>query len=145
MSCKKEHKIIVYFFIAGFDIDPDEIEDKIGIKATPVKGKAKTKTMRAGNRRPGYWSINTKGKVESEDVNEHFSYLFAMLFPKRETIVELSRNWEISFDVFWTSTRLFAGDGPQLSKETCAGVAQFNAEIGFDIYPEPDDGENKVV
>lgn len=63
--------------------------------------------------------ISSKGRVESQDINDHINSLLVVLLPHRATFLQSVSDMrgETYFDVLWTSNCLYAGTGPVISWE----------------------------
>ncbi len=118
-------RVAVSFHLSSPNLEPDIVTRALGIAAELVSVPPSTH---------GFWSISSKDKIASKDINEHFRYLLRTLLPVRETILEFAKDGETYFDVLWQSSYLYAGTGPEIAVDCIAGICQLNAGLGFDIY-----------
>ncbi len=138
----------VDFELSSPSLDPSVVTATLGIlpdrswnlgeEPLTANGKAKL-----APREDGLWVLSSENKIQGDesvvkDINDHLHYLLDRLLPYQKPIQEFAKDGDIFFDVLWTSRRLFAGDGPQISKQCLAGIAALGADIGFDIYPIDD-------
>lgn len=134
-------KVRVGFIISGESLDHQKVTDALGIQPDLYANRGDTKVIgkAVGIHNEGFWRIDTQGKVDSKDVNDHLHYLLSLLLPHKDIILELAKNGETHFDVIWKSTYLYAGTGPLIDKECLSGIGQLNAGMGFDIYQVEDE------
>lgn len=130
----------VSFSVSALNLDPAEFTSTIGVQPISTAKRGDERRNYVGNiispHEEGYWKLSSEGKVNSKDINEHFSFLLKILLPHRKEILRLVKelNGEADFDLIWQSSYLHAGTGPLLSLEIVKGVSQLGAAIGFDIY-----------
>jgi Domain of unknown function (DUF4279) len=134
-------RVGVDFVVSAKDLDPNimtrviQVEPassaKCGDERKDYKGRPLPKPSDEG-----FWTISSKEKILSKDVNEHCIFLLGLLLPHQDSILDILRNinGNAYFDILWESSYLYAGTGPILSKEVIKGICLLNASIGFDIY-----------
>lgn len=66
---------------------------------------------------------------KSLDVNVHIREV-----ARRIKELPLKNRTKGHFDIYYKGKRMFAGDGPAISRESIKLIAKVNAEIGQDIY-----------
>jgi hypothetical protein len=136
-------RVEVGFIISGVNVQPDVISKALNLNPDQYAAKGddnhNAKGQLLGEHAEGFWRIETKGKVESKDINDHFQYLLSLLLPHYESILQFAEAGETFFDVLWQSTYLYAGTGPLINKEHLQGVALLDAGLGFDIYQIDED------
>jgi hypothetical protein len=130
--------VAVRFSVSAPDLDPAVVTAAIGIvpHVSALRGdERRNKSGAILNPEPeGIWALETRGRLDSKDINEHFHYLHERLQPHAETLRRLSVGGETFFDVLWKSTYLYAGTGPLLDAASIGGIAELGAGLGFDIY-----------
>lgn len=136
--------VAVTFSVSARDLDPDAVTAATRLAADDAARRGDVRLNRAGvPRRPepdGWWALETRGKVASKDVREHFRYLHERLLPHAEALRAFAGDGgETFFDVFWQSTYLYAGTGPLLDPASLTGIAALGAGMGFDIYQVDED------
>jgi hypothetical protein len=131
-------KVEVGFVISGVNLDPKTITSALGLQPDFFAARGdERRNIKGALLTPydeGFWRLDTTGKVQSKDINDHFRYLLSLLLPHRESILELSREGETYFDILWQSTYLYAGTGPIIDRDCLQGVGQLQASMGFEIY-----------
>jgi hypothetical protein len=139
-------KVAVGFIISGKNLNPQEITNALGLQpdlsATRGDEQRNLKGALLAPYDAGFWRLDTKAKVQSKDINDHFRYLLSILLPHRDAILNLSQEGDIYFDVLWQSTYLYAGTGPIIDRDSLQGISQLQASMGFDIY-QIDEEEEK--
>jgi hypothetical protein len=70
-----------------------------------------------------------KSKICSIDVNDHIAMVIEEV--KHNDMIDLSSG---RIDVFYRGKRMFAGDGPHISRESISMIAAINAELCIDGY-----------
>ena len=139
-------KVHVRFIISGESLDHKQVTDALGIKPDVCANRGDTKVIgkAVSVHSEGFWRIDTQGKVDSKDINDHLKFLLSLLLPHKDVILEMAQNGETYFDIVWKSTYLYAGTGPLIDKECLSGMSQLNAGMGFDIYQVDDDEPSKT-
>ena len=131
-------RVEVGFVISGVNIDPRAITHALGLQPDLSAARGDERRNFKGTLLPphdeGFWRLDTSGKVQSKDINDHFRYLLSLLLPRQESILKLSQDGETNFDILWQSTYLYAGTGPVIDWDCLQGVSQLHAGMGFDIY-----------
>jgi hypothetical protein len=129
-------EVAVYFDLTAPDLDPESVSVVLGGSHRSARRGDERRNVKGQVLRPhdeGWLQINTRGRVDSKDVNKHFRWLLERLLPHRDQVLGFA-NGETYFGVLWKSTYLYAGTGPMLDRDVVAGAAKLHAEIGFDIY-----------
>jgi hypothetical protein len=134
-------KVRVGFIISGENLDHQKVTNALGLKPDLCANRGDTKIIgkAVSVHSEGFWRIDTQGKVNSKDINDHLNFLLSILLPHKDIILEMAQNGETFFDVLWKSTYLYAGTGPLIDRECLSGIGQLNAGMGFDIYQVDDD------
>jgi len=131
-------RVRVGFILSGPNLDPRLVTDTLCIQPTNSAQRGEVRHNAEGvllaPHVEGFWRVDTEGRVSSKDINDHLTYLLALLLPHRKTILMFRRGGEAYFDVLWESTYLHAGTGPLINQECLSGVARLGAGMGFDIY-----------
>jgi hypothetical protein len=133
-------RVKVEFCLSAFELEPATITDWTGIQPDKMARRGDERRNYKGDllapHDEGFWAISSAGKVHSKDINDHLNFLLELLLPHRETLLRVINeiNGEAYFDVLWTSSYLYAGTGPIISREALQGMSNLGASIGFDIY-----------
>ena len=125
------------------NLTPQDVTATLGIEPDSSASRGDEQRNIAGKlmkpHTEGYWRIDTKGKVQSKDINDHFRFLLSLLLPHTKSILKFAQDGETYFDVLWQSTYLYAGTGPVIDSECLQGVSELQAGMGFDIYQIDED------
>lgn len=131
--------VAVTFSVSAPDLDPDAVTAATGLQPDDSARRGDVRRNRAGTPlRPeaeGWWALGTRGKLESNDVREHFRYLRERLLLHAEALRDFARGGETFFDVFWQSTYLYAGTGPLLDAADLAGGGGSGSRNGLRHLP----------
>ena len=135
-------RVQVSFVLSATDLDPDEVTEMTGLTPDESAKRGDERRNYKGQlitpHKEGFWIISSQGKVESKDINDHFDFLLDILLPHRKTFLQIidELNGETYFDVLWTSSYLYAGTGPLISRQALRGISELGASMGFDIYQD---------
>ena len=142
-------RVKVGFILSGEKLSPAEITESLGIEPDHSANRGDERRGYRGvliaPHSEGFWRIDTEGKVQSKDINDHLRFLLGRLLPHEEKIVRfVEAGYESFVDVLWESTYLYAGTGPLIESECIVGIGRLKAGMGFDIYQidEPDEEHN---
>jgi hypothetical protein len=135
-------RVCVDFYLSSPSLDPSKVTEALGLQPDKSAKRGDERSNYAGNllspHEEGFWVLSSKGKVngklQSKDINDHIMFLLKLLLPHRENILRFAEGGETSFSVLWESSYLYAGTGPDISRECIEGISQLGAGIGFDIY-----------
>ena len=135
-------RVKVDFSLSALDLDPGAISLVTGLKPDRAAKRGDERRNHKGQllspHDEGFWMISSSSRVESKDINDHIDSLLTLLLPHRETFLQVVEQMkgEAFFDVLWTSSYLYAGTGPLISREALRGMSDLGASIGFDIYQD---------
>lgn len=131
-------RVKVAFSISGPNINPQKVTEALGIQPDSSVSCGDDHRNFKGElieiHSEDFWQIDTKDKVNSKDINDHFHYLLSKLLSHTEAILKFAQDGETYFDILWESSYLYAGTGPVISRENLQGISQLQAGMGFDIY-----------
>ena len=139
---------MVDFCLSARDLDPDVITQATGLEPYRSAKLGDERRNYAGNlvspHDEGFWTLSSKGRVESKDINLHINSLLELLLPHQQTFIQVltEMDGKTYFDVLWTSNYLYAGTGPMISRAMLRGMSDLGASIGFDIYADPADSSD---
>lgn len=82
----------------------------------------------------GVWFFQTKGKVKSQNLEVHSSYLFKKIKRISKLFYKTVKdeNLQTSIRCFWMSK--YGHRGPEISKETLKLIANLGLKLEFDFY-----------
>lgn len=135
-------RVEVSFFLSATNLDPHEVTKITGLNPDKIAKRGDERRNYKGQvispHEEGFWMITSQGKVKSKDINAHFDFLLAMLLPHRKKFLQIleEMSGETLFDVLWTSSYLYAGTGPMISRKALHGISELGASMGFDIYQD---------
>jgi hypothetical protein len=135
-------RVGVDFYLSLPSLDPSKVTEGLGLQPDESAKRGDERKNYAGDllspHEEGFWVLSSKGKVngelQSKDINEHIMFLLKLLLPHRESILRFAAGGETYFSVLWESSYLYAGTGPDISRECIEGISQLGAGLGFDIY-----------
>jgi hypothetical protein len=113
------------------DIEPDIIENRLGLLATkmiPIDPNSRYRPRRESH----LWSWTTEGIIDSTDNVEHINAILQLLEGKESLLSELRKDG-CATDIFcfWISS---GQGGPFLELKTMESLLKFGLEISWDIY-----------
>ena len=133
-----------YFWIEGFQCDPDEIANRLGMSPTEVKLKGESlpgTRVRSKNS----WSVASPLARGDEFIDSHLDALLELISPRAPEIKEIGQECEIGINC----VGYFYGAHPgfHLSRELIQRLSVLELSVDFDLYnycskcdrEEPDD------
>ncbi len=148
MAISDEHashsgRVAVAFVILERNLDPVDISRVIGVLPTACARRDEQRHNGngevVGTWNEGWWKLSTAEHIDSEDINDHFRYLIAVLRPHAQALHVACPDAETFFDVLWEASALRPGTGPMLDPDCIEGASELGGGIGFDIYQLDDE------
>jgi hypothetical protein len=123
-NCEDTHAI---FRVVSSQMDPDVVGRKLGLEADFVRSTASSPL------KFGVWSITSKGRIDSTDLEDHLVYVLDRLQSAGVTgPVEVGRDTRVEFHCYWMSAT--GQGGPVLSAAVLRRIADLAADLDFDFY-----------
>jgi hypothetical protein len=120
--------------LAVYNIDPDLITNKLGLKPTRFIKKGISNIMPSGVERIGRinsWLFSSENEVKSKDLRQHLDWILDMIEPVSKQLFELQRlpDIRIALQCIWWSK--YGEGGPTLWPEQMNRMAKLNLECTF--------------
>jgi hypothetical protein len=134
-------KTCVSLRFAGDKLEPNRISELLGVEPTTAYRKGEIYRRSRGHEvrgRTGLWLLSTRRRIESTELEVHFTYLLTVLFPAGDMrVVEplraLMREEELEADIgcFWHGEH--GAEPPVIPEEIRAAFARIGATIETDF------------
>ena len=127
--------------IFGETLQPEEIEAKLGLKATRthVKGQPRSRRYNVPWRH-SLWSLESP-LSDDHDMADHLKWLLDRLEPRLDVIMALSAEYRV--DLFCGFSSGSGQGGFTLDSTTLARIAKLGVPLVVDLYPPGVDEEAK--
>lgn len=130
-------QVEVSLVFTDFEMDPEEITEKLGLQPDDLRRKGETRRLENGQEFVvpfNLWSF--KSPESSLDPNVQIRAIFDLL----ESVgTRVNPEWKPFFNILWKSRVLGAGSGPFYEKDVIEGIARIGAEIYQDLYHVEED------
>jgi len=136
MACTRTY---VGLCIYSPDIGPAEISERLGVASSKSFDRDPNSRYRS-HRDHNFWLWSTQGSLESTDHIDHLDSLFAR-FEGAEAAIEALRasGCKTSISCYWDSD---GQGGPSLDVKTIRKLAEFGADIWWDVYFDENKSED---
>jgi hypothetical protein len=117
-------------------VDPELINQKLGIKPTDYSQKGALKIMPNGSEkiaRIHTWFLGTKDLVLSKDLRRHLDWILEKIIPHEQQIIELQQipDCKMQMRCVWWSK--YGDGGPTIWPEQMEGLAKLNIELTISV------------
>lgn len=130
---EEKYDTYAYFWIDGFECDPQEISDLLGLEASEVYLKGDLISDKSDRRRThSSWKYLSSLPREEPFQDSHLENLVKVLISKKEAINKLHQKYEAGINCVGYYTNV--NPGFHLSAELIKACSELSLSIDFDLY-----------
>jgi hypothetical protein len=127
------HYCYATFILRGKGFNPDEVTSLIGINPSWSfkRGDWRTKTEKW---RHNFWSLSSKGEVQSDDLSIHIQWLINQLESKIDKLLEIKKQNGVEGEIscFWILPTNH--ENLSISENVIGQIASLGIKLSVDIY-----------
>lgn len=140
------------FVLTGRDLEPQAVTHGTGLRPTHLHLRGEVPSSGAPPFRHGQWQLSSRSVVESDDLEDHLSWLLDRLEPVVDRLPPHVPRDEAfdsktsppgvvvaKFFCYWASDAV--GGGPRLNPHTLERIGRMNAALELDVYILEETGE----
>jgi hypothetical protein len=122
-----------YFWVEGFECNPQEISDTLGLAANEAYSKGDLISEHSDRRRKrSSWKYISSLPREEPYIDSHIQNLVDVLITKKAEIEKLKTIYDIGINCVGYYTNV--NPGFHMSKELIKSCAELDISIDFDLY-----------
>jgi hypothetical protein len=131
-----ENSVEVAFYLIGPSVDPDDLTNVFGVFpcVSVRKGdenRRKSTGELIGHRREGSWGFSSSDKVNSNNPDDHFSYITSIISDKMGYILSLNPDISPFFEITFLLSTSRLSTSCVLTQELVNVSQKIGAELGF--------------
>jgi hypothetical protein len=132
-NCKSTY---ASFRLIGDLLNPIEVSDRLRLipSIAHAKGDPFRSHTRTGSRPIGVWSLSSKDRISSTNLEKHLTYLIDQFMPLNETLHDICKEQLLQADFFCYWLSATGHGGPEFSPEILGKISQLRAHLSIDFY-----------